>query len=753
MGSGENEDSSGENSVEFAEHEGEDIIVSPNSRKSVHLEALKLPPLLSLSVPLRGKSEKSHGTPRRSRRVSIKPRGLDSIMEEERNELGPIVTSFGDYQIGEFLGKGSFGKVFKGLNTKTGQFVAIKEFALIDQHVVAEHLPLLLKEIQLLEQLHHPNIVRYIDCHLINNLCMHIVMEFMENGSLKNILDRFGIFSESLAARYASQFMLGLEYLHQRDILHRDIKGANILITKEGICKLADFGVAIKFQPGDDSGAAGTTYWMAPELFEMENASPASDVWSVGCTVLELLTGSPPYHDMPKTQAMYHIIENSQPPLPDCLSVIAKDFLNCCFQRDPNNRSTISELLQHPWITNELQREPELTNSTNNLKKVISSVEVDLVKQQFEYHATDMVAENAQEYLQKLSMKNKSDLEPDPADMDIETLRHHVLELRKEKELLIRVAENIQSHLSSQVLSISTELKEANEQLEKSHVFRDRMAEKISVLADAFSLNHSDMKFAKLIYGRSLPITHFKNGIRGVLLLKRAVNTGANEGVPVTLEQHKAINKHQWKKRWILLQDNFLFCYKADQTSDPVLVFRLGTHKITPVSEREVGKKYCFLLTCGKKSYYLAAANPQVLLKWLNVLSHDELVYWFVSEDSMACESDEETPGSSTTISKSDSTLSLTESDSHGSSDVAPAGKQNSLKRAISRMRSIDHQTPDPFPGIRLHTEESPEPSQPNSPLKRGGVERRKSFLNFSVPKSRNSCPNTSAVQHPANVH
>jgi serine/threonine protein kinase len=118
------------------------------------------------------------------------------------------------------------------------------------------------KEIQLLEQLHHPNIVRYVDCNLINDFCMHIVMEYMENGSLKNIVERFGVFSESLAARYTSQFMQGLEYLHQRDILHRDIKGANILITKEGICKLADFGVATKLQPGlDDSGAAGTTYW------------------------------------------------------------------------------------------------------------------------------------------------------------------------------------------------------------------------------------------------------------------------------------------------------------------------------------------------------------------------------------------------------------------------------------------------------------------------------------------------------------
>jgi hypothetical protein len=198
--------------------------------------------------------------------------------------------------------------------------------------------------------------------------------------------------------------------------------------------------------------------------------------------------------------------------------------------------------------------------------------------------------------------------------------------------------------------------------------------------------------------------------------------------MPATLEQHKATNKHQWKKRWILLQDNFLFCYKADQTNEPVLLFRLGNHKIVPISEREVGKKFCFLLTCGKKSYYFAAANPQVLLKWLNVLSHEEIVHWYLSED---IDSDEETNTPTGTITKSDSTLSLTESDP--SADIQPVSKQSSLKRAISRMRSIDHSgSPialEPFPGIRFHhadeivapgspaTQSNPPPVTPKRPV------------------------------------
>lgn len=97
------------------------------------------------------------------------------------------------------------------------------------------------------------------------------------------------------------------------------------------------------------------------------------------------------------------------------------------------------------------------------------------------------------------------------------------------------------------------------------------------------------------------------------------------------LKQHQQ-NKSKWKKRWILLQDNFLMCYKVDSsTTDPVLVIRLQNHKIVPISEREIGKKYAFLLTCGKHVYYFAAANPQVLMKWINLLS--DVTSWYQSED------------------------------------------------------------------------------------------------------------------------
>jgi serine/threonine protein kinase len=104
----------------------------------------------------------------------------------------------------------------------------------------------------------------------------------MENGSLQTILKKFGHFSESLAAIYIVQVLRGLKYLHEQGVLHRDIKGANILTSKDGQVKLADFGVAMKLSdaPADDEQyVVGTPYWMAPEIIEMSAPTPKCDIW------------------------------------------------------------------------------------------------------------------------------------------------------------------------------------------------------------------------------------------------------------------------------------------------------------------------------------------------------------------------------------------------------------------------------------------------------------------------------------------
>lgn len=152
---------------------------------------------------------------------------------------------------------------------------------------------------------------------------------------------------------YISQVLEGLCYLHDQGVIHRDIKGANILTTKDGSVKLADFGVATKAGSlliGGNNPVVGSPYWMAPEVIDQSGATTASDVWSVGCVVIELLEGKPPYHFLDPMPALFRIVQDDCPPLPEGASPIVKDFLVHCFQKDSNLRVSARKLCRHPWM-------------------------------------------------------------------------------------------------------------------------------------------------------------------------------------------------------------------------------------------------------------------------------------------------------------------------------------------------------------------------------------------------------------------
>jgi serine/threonine protein kinase len=174
---------------------------------------------------------------------------------------------------------------------------------------------------------------------------------FCENGSLHAISKRFGKFPEGLVAVYIAQVLAGLVYLHDQGVIHRDIKGANILTNKDGTVKLADFGVASTAAAGlADAAVVGSPYWMAPEIIEQCGATTASDIWSVGATVIELLEGRPPYSDLAPMPALFRIVQDDSPPLPDGASAVVRDFLAHCFQKDANLRVSAKKLLRHPWM-------------------------------------------------------------------------------------------------------------------------------------------------------------------------------------------------------------------------------------------------------------------------------------------------------------------------------------------------------------------------------------------------------------------
>ncbi|KAG1444781.1 hypothetical protein G6F56_010155 [Rhizopus delemar] len=181
---------------------------------------------------------------------------------------------------------------------------------------------------------------------------------YAENGSLSSTLKAFGEFPEKLVASFCVKILSGLEYLHSNQVVHCDLKAANILTTKTGDVKLTDFGVSLnlKMKSADAGSVSGTPNWMAPEVIELKGASTKSDIWSLGCTLIELVTGKAPYSDLISMSAMFHIVEDSNPPLPENISKEMHDFLLACFQKDPNARPSASQLKKHPWISKSLQR-------------------------------------------------------------------------------------------------------------------------------------------------------------------------------------------------------------------------------------------------------------------------------------------------------------------------------------------------------------------------------------------------------------
>ncbi|EPE05649.1 cell division control protein [Ophiostoma piceae UAMH 11346] len=254
-----------------------------------------------------------------------------------------------DYRLGDCIGKGAFGSVYKAFNWGTGEAVAVKQIKLTD--LPKSELRMIEAEIDLLKNLHHDNIVKYIG--FVKSVdCLNIILEYCENGSLHSICKAYGKFPENLVGVYMTQVLQGLQYLHDQGVIHRDIKGANILTTKDGSVKLADFGVSTSSLAGPDKEAqvVGTPYWMAPEIIQLSGATSASDIWSVGCTVIELLQGKPPYHNLAAMPALFAIVNDDHPPLPEGVSPAARDFLMQCFQKDPNLRVSAKKLGRHPWI-------------------------------------------------------------------------------------------------------------------------------------------------------------------------------------------------------------------------------------------------------------------------------------------------------------------------------------------------------------------------------------------------------------------
>lgn len=259
---------------------------------------------------------------------------------------------------GELLGEGAYGKVFAGLNQQTGELMAVKILELINKSGESkQQLAELQQELELYKKLKHKHVVGYIDAYYDPKLStLYIFLEYVPGGSIFSMLERFGKFSEELVRNYTRQLLMGLEYLHGARIVHRDLKGGNILVTRDGIVKLADFGASKAYKDATITDGMkslrGSVFWMAPEVIKGTGYGRRADVWSLGCTVIEMLSGKHPWPELDNHwSAMFQIAKNVDgPPRPEHITDLARDFLDKCLEYDPKQRPTAAELLHHPFV-------------------------------------------------------------------------------------------------------------------------------------------------------------------------------------------------------------------------------------------------------------------------------------------------------------------------------------------------------------------------------------------------------------------
>ncbi|KAL8250770.1 hypothetical protein R6Q59_034463 [Mikania micrantha] len=279
---------------------------------------------------------------------SVSPNGSGSYISTTNGRFRHIKIT--NWQRGELLGRGSFGSVYEGI-CDSGNFIAVKEVSLLDQGEQARQSVFQLEqEIALLSKLEHENIVQYYGTYKDESK-LYIFLELVTKGSLLSLYRRYHL-QDCQVSSYTRQILHGLKYLHDRGVVHRDVKCANILVDANGSVKLADFGLAKATKFNDVKSCKGTAFWMAPEVVNLKNKGYglAADIWSLGCTVLEMLTRKIPYSPMENMAALFRIGRGLPPPVPDSLSREAKDFIFQCLHVNPKDRPTASQLLDHPFV-------------------------------------------------------------------------------------------------------------------------------------------------------------------------------------------------------------------------------------------------------------------------------------------------------------------------------------------------------------------------------------------------------------------
>lgn len=288
--------------------------------------------------------------------------------EELRSFLAGESWDDNKWMKGALIGQGSFGSVYLALHAITGELLAVKQVEAPSpgsngstDSRKKSMIDALKREISLLRDLRHPNIVQYLGCGTSAEY-LNIFLEYVPGGSVQTMLNSYGSLPEPLVRSFVRQILNGLSYLHSRDIIHRDIKGANILVDNKGTVKISDFGISKKLEASNILQGAnnnknrpsmqGSVFWMAPEVVKQTSYTRKADIWSLGCLVVEMMTGTHPFPDCSQLQAIFKIGgAKASPTIPEHASQEAKQFLAQTFEMDYNKRPSADELMLSPFLT------------------------------------------------------------------------------------------------------------------------------------------------------------------------------------------------------------------------------------------------------------------------------------------------------------------------------------------------------------------------------------------------------------------
>ncbi|XP_057179158.1 TRAF2 and NCK interacting kinase b isoform X2 [Triplophysa rosa] len=304
-------------------------------------------------------------------------RGLDEI------DLSALRDPAGIFELVELVGNGTYGQVYKGRHVKTGQLAAIKVM-----DVTGDEEEEIKAEINMLKKYsHHRNIATYYGAFVKKNPPgmddqLWLVMEFCGAGSVTDLIKntKGNSLKEEWTAYICREILRGLTHLHQHKVIHRDIKGQNVLLTENAEVKLVDFGVSAQLDRtvGRRNTFIGTPYWMAPEVIACDENPDAtydfkSDLWSLGITAIEMAEGAPPLCDMHPMRALFLIPRNPAPRLKSKKwSKKFQSFIESCLLKNHNQRPSTEQLIKHPFIKdlpNERQVRIQLKDHIDRTKK------------------------------------------------------------------------------------------------------------------------------------------------------------------------------------------------------------------------------------------------------------------------------------------------------------------------------------------------------------------------------------------------